>query len=148
LKEIGEKLKSTREAAGLTVEEVSEDLKVDVSKIKLIEEGITETCKDIYEIKDYISIYAKYLNLNVEDIMKEFNEFVFDYTCKIPMSDLEKQTTEDKPKIVSPYTKEIKKQKKKTWILLVVLIILIGSVIGYVVFKDKLQNNTNISYLN
>jgi cytoskeletal protein RodZ len=147
LKEIGEKLKTTRENTGLSIEEVSEDIKIEVNKIEAIEQGIKDIFKDIYELKDYISIYSKYLNLDVEDILKEFDEFVFDYTCKITVGELNNNCVEEK-KVISPYTKEVKKQNKKIWLLVLIFILLVGVVVGYIIIKNKDDNNTNFVYLN
>jgi len=147
LKEIGEKLKTTRENTGLSIEEVSEDIKIEVNKIEAIEQGIKDIFKDIYELKDYISIYSKYLNLDVEDILKEFDEFVFDYTCKITVGELNNNCVEEK-KVISPYTKEVKKQNKKIWLLVLIFILLVGAVVGYIIIKNKDDNNTNFVYLN
>jgi len=147
LKEIGEKLKTTRENTGLSIEEVSEDIKIEVNKIEAIEQGIKDIFKDIYELKDYISIYSKYLNLDVEDILKEFDEFVFDYTCKITVGELSNNCVEEK-KVISPYTKEVKKQNKKIWLLVLIFILLVGAVVGYIIIKNKDDNNTNFVYLN
>lgn len=147
MKEIGEKLKTTREKTGLSIEEVSEDIKIEVNKIEAIEQGIKDIFKDIYELKDYISIYSKYLNLDVEDILKEFDEFVFDYTCKITVGKLNNNCVEEK-KVISPYTKEVKKQNKKIWLLVLIFILLVGAVVGYIIIKNKDDNNTNFVYLN
>ncbi|MDD4027672.1 MAG: helix-turn-helix domain-containing protein [Bacilli bacterium] len=147
MKEIGEKLKTTRENTGLSIEEVSEDIKIEVNKIEAIEQGIKDIFKDIYELKDYISIYSKYLNLDVEDILKEFDEFVFDYTCKITVGELNNNCVEEK-KVISPYTKEVKKQNKKIWLLVLIFILLVGAVVGYIIIKNKDDNNTNFVYLN
>ena len=48
MKEIGEKLKLTRENMGISQEEVAEDLKVTKEQIDNIEEGNIKAFKDIY----------------------------------------------------------------------------------------------------
>lgn len=146
MKEIGEKLKTTRESTGLSIEEVSEDIKIEVNKIEAIEQGIKDNFKDIYELKDYINIYSKYLNLDVEDILKEFDEFVFDYTSKIPVGEI--NNNEIPREIISPYTKEVKKQNKRIWLLILAIILLSGAIIGYVILTNKNEDNKNIVYIN
>ena len=45
--EIGEKLKEARESIGITVEEVSEDLKVRPSQVEEVEKGNIKALKDV-----------------------------------------------------------------------------------------------------
>ena len=74
--------------------------------------------KDIFELKDYLTNYSKYLGLDENKIINEFNEYLFEYTSKIPVKEIEKavreQVKEEKDviKIVSPYTKEVNKNQK------------------------------------
>ena len=48
MKEIGEKLKETRESMGISIEEVAEDLKLRPSQIENIEAGNLEEFKDVF----------------------------------------------------------------------------------------------------
>ena len=89
MKEIGTKLKETREENGVSVEEVAEDLKMRPSQIISIEEGKKEDFKDVMTLKYFIRDYAKYLGLDGEKMVDEFNEFLFDFTSKIPVEDIE-----------------------------------------------------------
>ena len=78
MKNIGLKLKDKREENGLSIEEVAEDLKMRPSQISSIEEGKTEDFKDVFYLKYFIRDYAKYLGLDSERILDEFNEYLFD----------------------------------------------------------------------
>ena len=64
MEDIAELLKVTREEAGISIEEVSKDLNIGELILKNIEEGHIGAFKDIFEIKNYISDYAKYLGLD------------------------------------------------------------------------------------
>ncbi len=77
MKEIGEKLRETREGMGISIEEAAEDLKLRPSHIENIEDGNIEAFKDIFFLKYFIRDYAKYLGLNYEDMVDEFNEYIF-----------------------------------------------------------------------
>ena len=88
---IGEKLKSSREEKGLALEEVSEDLKIEVKDLKNIESGNRKSFDDVFVVKQYIYEYAKYLGLDYDKLVEEFNEFMFEYTSKIPTTKLEKE---------------------------------------------------------
>ena len=90
MKDIGLKLKEKREENGVSIEEVAEDLKMRPSQISSIEEGKTEDFKDIFYLKYFIRDYAKYLGLDGEEMVDEFNEFLFDFTSKIPIEEIEK----------------------------------------------------------
>ena len=90
MKEIGEVLKESREQNGVSIEEAAEDLNYKVSQLEAIESGNYKTFKDIFLLKCMITDYAKYLGLNSEQIIDEFNEYVFESTSKIPIDDIEK----------------------------------------------------------
>lgn len=138
MKEIGERLKEARESMGITTAEASEDLKLEVSQIENLEEGNMETFKDIYSLKYLIRDYSKYLGLDKEDLVNEFNEYLFDYTSKISIEDIKKAQvmakSEDDEKIKSPYTIE-HRQKPPIYIFAIyaILVIILTCVIFFVV---------------
>lgn len=113
MKEIGEKLKEARENMGISIEEVATDLNVPKKQVENLEEGSMESFKDIFYLKYFIRDYAKYLGLNKEDLVDEFNEYLFDYTSKLSLEEIKKAQKEEKKdkienKIKSPYTIERK----------------------------------------
>lgn len=150
MKNIGLKLKDKREENGLSIEEVAEDLKMRPSQITSIEEGKTEDFKDVFYLKYFIRDYAKYLGLDSEKLLDEFNEYLFDITSKIPIDLIEQAKKEKKEsnEAVSPYTKETKKIKVPKLIIgLFILIVLI--VIGYIIasnYKGNDFSDSNITY--
>ena len=73
---IGEKLKTSREEKGLSLDEVSEDLKISVKDLENIESGNRKAFQDVFTLKQYIRDYAKYLGLDYENLVEEFNEFI------------------------------------------------------------------------
>ena len=150
MKNIGLKLKDKREENGLSIEEVAEDLKMRPSQISSIEEGKTEDFKDVFYLKYFIRDYAKYLGLDSEKILDEFNEYLFDITSKIPIDLIEQAKKEKKEsnETVSPYTKETSKIKVPKLIIgLFILIVLI--VVGYIIasnYKGNDFSDNNITY--
>lgn len=109
MKEIGEFLKSSREEKGISIEEASEDLKLSKEVVEQIELGNKDVFKDIYELRSCVNAYGKYLCLDCGQILDDFNEFVFEYTSKIPIEEIAKASMEMQPetkKISSPYTQE------------------------------------------
>ncbi len=131
MKEIGEKLKEARESIGVSIEEVAEDLKLRPSQIENIEAGNSEAFKDIFYLKYFIRDYAKYLGLDKEDLIDEFNEYLFDYTSRLSLDDIKaaKKKKKETKKIKSPYTMERKNRTSLimfvVYAIIVVLIILI-----------------------
>ena len=79
---IGSILKDTREQSGVSIKEASEDLNINEAFLLNIEEGKIGCFKDIFELKEYISNYAKYLGLDSEKLIDDFNEYMFEYTSK------------------------------------------------------------------
>lgn len=154
MKEIGEKLKEAREKMEISIEEASEDLKLEPSILQKIEEGEREAFKDVLYLKYYIRDYSKYLGLNSEEMVEEFNEYLFDYTSKISIDDIKnanKNNKEEpkKPEIVSPYTVEKKQQRNIPKILIYILVVLIIGIVIYCIilfFKDDNTKNNVITF--
>ena len=137
MKEIGEKLKEARESIGVSIEEAAEDLKIRPSQIENLEQGNSDAFNDLFYLKYFIRDYAKYLGLDKEDLVDEFNEYLFDYTSKLSLDDI-KNARKGKTKtksIKSPYTMEYK--SKLSWIPFVVygIIIVAIIVIAYIVIN-------------
>lgn len=129
LNSIGSLLKETRESSGVSIKEASEDLNIEVNFLLNIEEGKIGCFKDIFALKDYISNYAKYLGLDSDKIIDEFNEYMFEYTSKIPIKEIEKQAQkknkEETNKIVSPYTRPPRKYSRNYYITIYLIILLL-----------------------
>ena len=137
MKELGEYLKQTRVGNGVSITEACEDLELSTSQLENIESGNVKAFKDIYELRDYIKLYAKYLGLNSDKVLDEFNNFLFQHTSKISLDDIiaaqkKKESEEQARKIKSPYTKEYKEKFNFmpiiwfiTGVLLIILIIFI-----------------------
>ena len=139
MKEIGEKLKEAREAMGISISEAAEDLKLEVSQIENLEKGDMENFKDIYYLKYLIRDYSKYLGLNKEDLVNEFNEYLFDYTSKISLEDIKQAQSiikKDEDRIKSPYTIEHKKRPPIFTFTVYALAIIILVVILVFVVKE------------
>ena len=134
MKELGEYLKITRLDNGVSMEEAAEDLNLSTLQLENIEKGNVRAFKDMYGLKQYIRQYAKYLGLDSEKVMDEFNEFLFEHTSKISLDDIleAKQKSEEKEvkKVKSPYTKEYK--KKINWLPIIIGIIAITAVCVFV----------------
>lgn len=140
MEEIGIALKEARENIGLSVEEVASDLKVKPSQIESIETGNKESFKDVFALKYFIRDYAKYLGLNYEDMIDEFNEYLFDYTSKISLDDIKQakkqleKKEEKQDRIASPYT--IERERKWSippFMIYLVMIVAIACAIWYIV---------------
>ncbi len=154
MKEIGEKLKTSREESGLSLEEVSGDIKIDIKSLENIEQGNKMAFTDNYELKKNIYDYAKYLGLNYEELIEEFNEFMFTYTSKIPVEVIEriskqKEKEEQEKGALSPYTAEIKKDNKKNVIIIIILLMALIATIStiIVVQNNRVRNNPAIAAL-
>ncbi len=149
MKELGIYLKETRESNGVSIEEASDDLKIDQFLLEGLEEGNIRAFKDVLGVRDIVKEYSKYLGLKPEEVIDEFNDFLFEHTSKISLDDIleaEKKQKETVKKIASPYTiirkKKINYSKIKVlgiWLLLVLLLISIV-VLVYKPKKEKIIN--------
>lgn len=111
MNEIGLLFRETRDKAGVSLQEASKDIEISEIILKNIEDGNIGSFKDISILKDYIKEYAKYLGIDANEVIDEFNNFMFEYTSKITIKTIEKAIREknklDKKddRIYSPYTK-------------------------------------------
>lgn len=140
MKELGDYLRRTRISNGVSITEACEDLEFSTSHLENIESGNVKAFKDIYELKDSVRAYAKYLGLNPDKVTDEFNDFLFQHTTKISLDDIvaaQKKKEENDKKVKSPYTKEYK-EKANLWpvvyfivgliVILVIIYIVVNSV--------------------
>ena len=147
MKEIGERLKEARESMGISIEEAAEDLKLRPSQLTNIEEGNRDAFKDIFYLKYFIRDYAKYLGLDYEEMVEDFNEFVFDYTSKISIDDIKKASNKNKEpnvkKVASPYTTQKKDNVGITRYIILGVAVLVICIIVYcvILFVNKDKDN-------
>lgn len=129
MENIGSLFRETRETSGVSIKEASEDLNIDSIFLLNIEEGKIGCFKDIFLLKEYISNYAKYLGLDSDKIIDHFNEYLFEYTSKIPVKEIEKkakiEAKEEMPKVVSPYTRKPRKYSRNYYLTAYLIIILL-----------------------
>ena len=136
MKEIGEFLKSSRINNGVSIEEAADDLNLSVTQIENIEEGNTRAFKDLYALKNLVKEYGKYLGVETDSILDEFNDFMFEHTSKISLDDIlearklaNQKDLEEKNKIASPYTRihtpKIRLRNMKIKPLLITIIVVL-----------------------
>ena len=149
MNEIGCFLKSARETSGVSLEEASADLKIRPAILNNIEEGNMGCFKDIFELKDYIREYSKYLGINPDKMVDEFNEYMFEATSKIPVKEIENQIKEKNKmeatgeiRIMSPYTDNKSRYKTKNYLLLYLLVIVLVALVIFWSVKQITIGNT------
>ena len=143
MKEIGEKLKTAREEIGISLEEASTDLKIDKKQLENLEDGNMDSFKDIINVKYLIRDYAKYLGLDKEDLVDDFNEYLFDYTSKISLEDIKtaKEVKAKESKVKSPYTKISEKKKINVPLIVLIIFLVIGAIAGtYYIINHNREN--------
>ena len=142
-------LRGAREENGVSLEEASEDLKIKPAILYNIEEGNMGCFKDIFELKDYIREYSKYLGMNPDKMVDEFNEYMFEATSKIPVKEIENQIKEKNKmeatgeiRIMSPYTDNKSRYKTKNYLLLYLLVIVLVALVIFWSVKQITIGNT------
>ena len=142
MNEIGEYLKTERKKNGVSLSEASDDLNINEALLSSIEDGNFKAFKDIFELKDMVRTYAKYLGLDVEKMLDEFNDFIFEKTSKISLEDikkakekLESEKEETTKHISSPYTKIKHTRYDVAPIVLLIAILFFISLIVYLILK-------------
>ena len=143
MKELGQYLKETRINNSVSIDEAAQDLDIDSFLLESIEEGNIKAFKDVLSMKEKVKDYAKYLGLKPDEVIDEFNDYLFEKTSKISLKDImdaEKEINKNKQetkKISSPYTivKAKKKSKKPIiyglllFILLLIIVCLVFSIL-------------------
>ncbi len=152
MNEIGELFRVTREDAGVSINEASKDLDIKEVILENIEEGNIGCFKDIFILKDYIYDYAKYLGINPDKIIDDFNEYMFEYTSKIPVKEIERQIEEqearqEKKEISSPYTVQSKKKNRNFYIILYSVIIFLLVLVVFWSVKQITVNQATTSVI-
>ena len=140
MKELGEYLKHTRIDNGVSMEEAAGDLGLSTSQLDNIESGNVRAFKDVYSLKQYVRQYAKYLGLDPEKVVDEFNGFLFEHTSKISLEDIKdaqrKLEEKEQKKIKSPYT-IVHKKKLSIWpFVMIPVVILLLFIIIYLIVSS------------
>ena len=139
MKELGEYLKKTRIGNGVSLTEACEDLELSTSHLENIESGNVRAFRDVYELRESVKLYAKYLGLDPDKVVDEFNDFLFQHTSKISLDDIrsaQKKKESEEKKIKSPYTIE-HKEKINLWPFVYVIIgVLLLALIIYLVVSN------------
>jgi hypothetical protein len=156
VKDIGNIFKEKREEIGVKLEEAASDLDITVAQLENLEDGNINAFKDIFFLKELIKKYATYLNVDGEKMIEEFNDFVFDFTSRIPVDEIEQKVKEiekinekeTRKRISSPYTrKKVRKAKMKlVYFFSILTIILVSATLIFlnVFLSSKKELNYNI----
>lgn len=151
MKDIGNIFKEKREEIGVKLEEAASDLDITVAQLENLEDGNINAFKDIFFLKELIKKYATYLNVDGEKMIEEFNDFVFDFTSRIPVDEIEQKVKEiekinekeTRKRISSPYTrKKVRKAKMKlVYFFSILTIILVSATLIFLSSKKELNYN-------
>ncbi len=140
MKELGEYFKTTRVKNGVSLEEAAEDLELSISQLENIESGNERAFEDVYKLKAYIRSYAKYLGLEADEIVDEFNDFLFEKTSKISLDDIKaarkKQEEKQEKKVKSPYTKVYKEKFNFLPLIVALIVIIFVALIVFIIIKN------------
>ena len=155
MKEIGQCFKEARESIELSKEEALRDLNITESQLDNLEDGNANAFKDIFFLKDLIRKYAVYLNLDEDEIMDKFNDFIFGYTSRIPINEIHEKTKEIKViekkqednKIVYPYTAPKKTNDYKYIIIYICALIFMVILIVLIIHFIKNSSTDNLSVI-
>lgn len=146
MKDIGEHFKETREGMEISIEEASEDLKVKKEMLDNLEEGNMDYFKDITTLKTLIRDYSKYLGLDKDQMIDDFNEYLFDYTSRISLEEImsakKNEQIEEEKKIQSPYTIEHKNRTFLSNLFITLIVLILLAFIGYFVYRLVFKDTT------
>ena len=149
MKELGEQLSVLRKSNGVSKEEASNDLGISLTELECLENGNFKVFKDVYELKRIVLAYSKYLGLDEDKIIDEFNDYLFEKTSKIKKEDIEelKKKEEDEEKVSSPYTKVGKTRYDVAPIVLLIVLLVFISLVVYLFLSFVKKDDNTITYL-
>jgi cytoskeleton protein RodZ len=87
MKDIGNQLREAREKKKLSIQDVAIATKINNKIIKAIEDGDTENLPAKPFLRGFVQSYARFLEVNVDDIMKKFLELQGSTTPKPQITD-------------------------------------------------------------
>ena len=150
MKELGQQFRILRKNNGVSKEEASNDLGITTKELECLENGNLKVFKDVYELKKVILNYAKYLGLDENKILDEFNDFLFEKTSKISKDQIQKVKKEEQveDKVSSPYTKLGKEKHDYAPIVLIVVLLVFISLVVYLVLSFLKKDPDEIALLN
>ena len=103
------------------------------------------------EIKEFSALYDV-SSYELNKILDEFNEYLFDETSKIPIDIIEqakKQKKESIEELSSPYTSKEKNKIKIPKMIIGLVLIIVLIIVGYIIasnYKGNDFSDTNITY--
>ncbi len=134
MEELGLKFSEAREDNVISLEEAAEDLGVPIEELDNLEKGNIKFFDNVLRVRQLIEKYGKYLGLDYENMVENFNEYLFDFTSKISVEAIKKakKKEESGERVKSPYTVENNHANK---ILLVVGLIIVILIIAFIIFR-------------
>ena len=96
----------------ISLEEAAEDLDIPIAELENIEKGNVEYFSNVLQVRQLIEKYGKYLGLDYETLVDDFNEYLFDFTSKLSLNEIKNSEAEtakkspDTGRLRSPYTME------------------------------------------
>ena len=86
---LGEFLRQEREKRGITLEQVASATKINVKILHLLESDHYSDLPAKPFVRGFVSSYAKFIGLDVQDVITRFSEFLEEKVKERPMRDAE-----------------------------------------------------------
>lgn len=132
--EIGNRLRDARLARGLTLEDVEEETKIRKKYIMALEMEQFEVLPGPIYAKAFLKNYAKYLNINLYEIMEAFKQAQSEETVH---EEYDKHPTEKKITTKKVADKKVVANRKPPYRLCVAAMLLIAAVVVTLVYGSR-----------
>jgi transcriptional regulator with XRE-family HTH domain len=96
MESLGKYLKAERELRNLSLEEAAKSTKIRKQFLKAVEEDKYELLPSTVYVKGFLTIYAKYLGLNPNDIVLRYQNYLKSLTISFPPDSQQQITTPEK----------------------------------------------------
>lgn len=146
MKRTGQLLKETREKRGVTLNEVSHVTKINIKTLEAIEQGTTDSLPQKAFIRGFVQTYAKYLGLNVSEVLDLFQEEMGQTkpelpTAEKPIKEVSSAATHVKAR--QEFENEIGSGSKK-WVIGILSLVLVGAIFFVFQLIEKYEKESQV----
>ena len=159
MKRTGEILKKARELKGLSINEIGLSLKISSKILKAIEDGDNKHLPAKTFLRGFVQSYANYLRVDVNEIMRIFQEEMGSTRpsplIQMPERDVTLETSDRMPSVPAPQKSNpssekplnslAKRTSSRTVSLTILCVVLVGAIIFTKKMIDKYQKEGAIS---
>ena len=137
-----ERLKKKREALDKSLDEISDEIKIDTKFLEALEEGNFDVLPNTY-IRLFLKTYAGELKLDIENILDEYDAYCEEHNIEAKEEEeIERETEEESKLNIEPTTK---KKNISTIIITILALVFLIFLLKQIFNEDNKSKNDDLS---